>query len=108
MALMAEQPVSISQGTTRLRRQSSLVSLQQTHLASPSKPAYEYQQGPKSKYATRSLPLRWLPFLSAFDWRALSAITAVAFVVRLAFLSNPSVVVYAIFRSPAANRPACM
>lgn len=81
--------VAIMEPTTpRLRRQASMVkdAPKITPILTPVKG--------KTALATETTSTRWFPSMSLYDWRVLTTVTAVAFVVRLFALHNPSVVMY--------------
>lgn len=84
--------VAIMEPTTpRLRRQASMVkdAPKITPILTPVKG--------KTVLATETASTRWFPSMSVYDWRVLSTVTALAFIVRLFALNHPSVVMYYLY-----------
>lgn len=79
--------------TPRLRRQASMA----RDSAPKITPVLTPVKG-KTAPATSTFqyPSTWFPAMSRFDWRLLSSMTALAFIVRLFALNHPSVVMYTI------------
>ena len=86
----------VMQTTPRLRRQASLVSAGTPPKLTGVKSASHVEQEttPQAKSGTSTFKFKWLPFLTSIDYRVLTTITGLAFIIRLFVLDHPSVVMY--------------